>query len=113
MSIVPQPPTVQGMAYRVAILSHEAEAYEGVYVQLDSDHQAVHVFSPDGQKHYLSIPATMALVEWQDPAPLVPQPRLPPFGAAAFERMAEQVERLAGGMSSVFQGRDRSNRPGT
>ncbi len=35
-------------------------------------------------------------------AKLEPQPRIAPFGAAAFDRMSEHAQRMAEGMSRAF-----------
>jgi hypothetical protein len=94
--------TTSGLAFRVSILGGQHEAYEGVYAKLDPEHGVVHVLSRDAQIHYLSIPINLALIEWQDPAPLEPQPRIAPFGAAAFDRMSEHAQRMAEGMSRAF-----------
>ena len=96
-------PTTAGPAFRVSILGEQqTESYERVYAQLDPAHGVVHVFSADGQTHYLTIPTARALVEWNDPAPLVAQMRIPPFGPGTFERMGEQVQRMVDGMGRTF-----------
>jgi hypothetical protein len=94
--------TTSGPAFRVTILGKQHEAYAGVYAKLDAEHGVVHVLSRDAQTHYLSIPINLALIEWQDPAPLEPQPRIDPFSAAAFDRMGEHAQRMAEGMSRAF-----------
>jgi hypothetical protein len=96
-------PTTAGPAFRVSVLGEQqSEAYEMVYVQLDAANCVVHVFSADAQIHYLTIPIQRVLVEWLDPSALEPQVRMPPFGAGAFERMGEQVQRMADGMGRAL-----------
>ena len=88
-------PTTAGPAFRVTLMgAQHAEAYEGVYADLDAQHGVVHVFSSDRQVHYLTIPLGSALIEWQDPAMLQPQPRLPAFGPGAFHRIGEQMQQM-------------------
>ncbi len=95
--------TTAGPAFRVTILGPEqSEAYEQVYARLDSAHQVVHVFSADGQTHYLSIPIGSALIEWKDAAALQPRPRIPPYGPGAFESLGEQMQRMMEGMGRAF-----------
>ena len=91
-----------GPAFRVTILGEQHEAYEGVYAKLDAEHGVVHVLSADAQTHYLSIPVSVALIEWHDPAALQPQPRIAPFSPAAYQRMGEHAKRIAEGMSRTF-----------
>ena len=96
-------PTTAGPAFRVTIVSAQhTEAYQGVQASIDGDRGVVHLFSADGQTHYLTIPVALALVEWVDPAPLHPQPRIPPYGSGAFERLGEQVQRMAEGFGKGF-----------
>lgn len=96
-------PTTSGAAFRVTIIGpQQAEAYENVYAILDSEFGVVHVLSADRTIHYLTIPITSALVEWEDPAALGAQPRMPPFGPGAFQRLGEQVQRMAEGMGNAF-----------
>lgn len=102
MSNIPAGPTTAGLAFRVTLLGHEAEAYEGVYALLDAQYPVVHVFSADAQTHYLTIPLASALIEWQDPTALQPLPRLPAFGPGAFDRLGEHVQRMAEGMGRAF-----------
>lgn len=102
MSSVPASPTTAGQAFRVTIMGQEAEAYERVYVQLDAQFPVVHVFSTDAQTHYLTIPLASALIEWEDPAPLQPFPRLPAYGPGAFERFGEHAQRIAEGVGRAF-----------
>jgi hypothetical protein len=94
--------TTSGPAFRVSILGEQHEAYERVYAKLDPEHGVVHVLSRDAQIHYLSIPINLALIEWQDPAPLEPQLRVAPIGTAAFERIGEHAQRMAERMSRAF-----------
>ena len=55
-------PTTSGLAFRVTIMGpQQAEAYERVHAVVDSAHAVVHLFSHDGQTHYLTIPAGSAL----------------------------------------------------
>ena len=99
----PASPTTSGPAFRVSILGPEqSEAYERVHVVLDERYGVVHVFGADGQTHFLTIPLSRALIEWHDPAALQPQPRIPPYGAGAFERLGVQVQRMAEGVSRAF-----------
>ena len=96
-------PTTSGPAYRVTIVSAQhTEAYQDVHATIDGDRGVVHVFGPDGSTHYLTIPVGSALIEWLDPAPLHPQPRIPPYGAGAFEKLGEQVQRMAEGIGKGF-----------
>ena len=89
-------PTTSGPAYRVTLMGpQQAEAYEKVFAVLDAEHGVVHVLDAETTTHYLTIPIASVLIEWEDPAVLQPQPRMPPFGAAAFERLGEQVQRMA------------------
>lgn len=89
-----------GMAFRVTLMGHpQTEAYSRVRVELDRGLRAVHLFSEDGAVHYLTAPLESVLIEWTDPTPLEPQPRIPPFGHGALERMGEQMQRLAEGMT--------------
>lgn len=98
-------PTTVGLAFRVSILGEQqTESYERVHVRMDPTLGVVHVFSADEQTHYLTIPATRALIEWSDPAALNPQLRLAPFGPGTFERMGEQVQRMVEGMGRTFGG---------
>ena len=94
--------TISGPAFRVTILGEQHEAYEGVYAKLDAEHGVVHVLSADAQTHYLSIPISLALIEWHDTAVLHPQLRIAPFGADAFQRMGEHAQGMAEGMSRTF-----------
>jgi hypothetical protein len=92
-------PRTSGRAYRVSLLGQEqVEAYPSVHVELDAEHSVVHLFSGDGATHYLTLPLARALIEWEDPAPLQPQLRLPPFGAGAFDQMGEQMQRMVQGI---------------
>ena len=92
-------PRLSGRAFRVTLLiSEPAEAYRDVRVQIDGQAGLVHVFSADGRTHYLSMPASSTLVEWEDPAALQPQIRVPPLGAGAFDQMGEQMQRMIQGM---------------
>lgn len=96
-------PITAGPAFRVTLLGEpQSEAYQGVFVQLDATHRVAHVFSADETIHYLTVPLDRALIEWTDPAPLEPQPRLPPYGPGAFERMGEQVQRMVEGMGRTM-----------
>ena len=91
--------TTSGPAYRVTVVGPQhTEAYEGVQALVDADRGVVHVFGADGATHYLTIPLTSALIEWHDPTPLQPQPRFPPYGTGAFERLGEHVQRMAEGI---------------
>jgi|GEM_PF-5444802 hypothetical protein len=96
-------PTVSGPAFRVTILGQQyAEGFENVFAKIDAAHSAVHVFSADGETHYLTIPITAALIEWHDPAPLNSVPRLPAMGAGAFERMDAQLQQMTESMRNRF-----------
>lgn len=89
-----------GMAFRVTLMGHpQTEAYSRVRVELDRELRLVHLFSEDGAVHYLTAALETVLIEWTDPTPLEPQPRIPPFGHGALERMGEQMQRLAEGMT--------------
>src|SRR5687767_13420352 len=101
--VLPVDPTRAGPAFRVTIIAPQhAEAYGNVYAVIDPDHAVVHVLSADGQTHYLTIPIHHALIEWRDPTSLEPQPRIPPFGAGAFERLGKEVQKMAEGMGRAF-----------
>jgi hypothetical protein len=98
-------PITSGPAFRVTIVgAQQSESYPNVRAVLDSEYGVVHVFSVDGARHYLSVPLGMALVEWADPAPLKPEPRIPPYGPGAYTRLAEQAQRFAEGFFSQQQG---------
>ena len=102
-NVLPVDPTRAGPAFRVTLIGPQhAEAYANVYALIDPDHAVVHVLSADGQTHFLSIPIQHALIEWRDPAPLDPQPRIPPFGSGAFERLGEEIQRMTRGMGRAF-----------
>ena len=95
----PEPvPTTSGPAFRVTILGpQQAEAYEHVYATIDEARGVVHLFSHDGKTHYLSIPASAALVEWKDPTELRPRLRVAPFGPGAFDGFGEQIQNMMKG----------------
>jgi len=96
-------PTTSGPAYRVTLLApQQAEAYQGVYVRLDAQRGVVHLYSADGQTHYLTLPAGATLIEWLDPAVLEPRPRVPAFGARAWEQFGEQIQRMSEGVGRAF-----------
>ncbi|HEX8432941.1 MAG TPA: hypothetical protein VF625_16765 [Longimicrobium sp.] len=96
-------PTLSGPAFRVTILGQQyAEGYENVFAKIDPAHSAVHVFSADGETHYLTIPLNCALIEWQDPASLNPGPRISPMGAGAFARIDAQLTEMTKGMRNAF-----------
>ncbi|MBW3628028.1 MAG: hypothetical protein KY464_01910 [Gemmatimonadetes bacterium] len=96
-------PITAGLAYRVTIIGpQQAEAYENVHAILDGERGVVHVFDRDARLHYLTIPLAAALIEWKEPSPLNPRPRLPPFGPGAFEHFGEHMQRMAQEMSEGF-----------
>lgn len=97
---VPVSPRTSGRAFRVSILgSDQVECYTDVHVELDGANAVVHVFDADARLHYLTIPLSVALIEWQDSAVLQPEMRLPAFGAGAFQHLGEQVQRMVEGMT--------------
>lgn len=95
-------PTTASVAFRFTLLGEpQSESYQGVFVQLDATYRVAHVFSADQKTHFLTVPIDRALIEWSDPASLEPQPRLPPYGPGAFDRMGEQVQRMVEGMGRI------------
>ena len=98
-------PTTSGLAFRVTIMGpQQAEAYERVHAVVDSAHAVVHLFSHDGQTHYLTIPAGSALIEWKDPTELRPRLRVPPFGPGAFDGFGEQIQNMMKGFHGFEPG---------
>jgi hypothetical protein len=96
-------PTTAGVAFRVTIIGPEqAEAYENVHAVLDDGRGVVHVFSADASTHYLTIPMGSALIEWRDPSALNPRPRLPPYGAGAYESFGEHIQKMAREIGGSF-----------
>jgi hypothetical protein len=87
--------TTSGVAARVTLLAPDlSEAYERVYVQLDSGAGLVHVLSEDAATHYLTIPIGQVLIEWRPRSELQPRPRVPAYGPGAFDQMGEQMQQM-------------------
>jgi hypothetical protein len=98
-------PTTDGLAFRVTILGSDTpESFLNVRAQLDKDHDVVHVFSADGQTHYMSIPTSRTLIEWKDASVLEPQIRMPTFGPNSFEQAGQQISRMMEGFGKAFPG---------
>lgn len=84
-----------GVAARVTLLAPDlAEAYERVYVQIDAAAGLVHVLSEDAGTHYLTLPVGQVLIEWRPRSELDPRPRMPAYGAGAFEGMGGQMQQM-------------------
>jgi hypothetical protein len=95
-------PTTSGPAFRVTILGpQQAEAYEHVFAMIDEARRVVHLFNHDGKTHFLSIPASSALIEWKDPTELRPRLRVPPFGPGAFDGFGQQIQNMMKGFHGL------------
>ena len=96
-------PMTEGRVFRVT-LTHgdQFESYLGVYVRVDIGNGLVHIFGQDAQAHYLTVSLGHAIIEWQDPSALEPQPRTSPYGSKAFDAMEKQLETMSKAMSERF-----------
>lgn len=87
--------TTSGVAARVTLLAPDfSEAYERVYVHLDAAAGVVHVLSEDAGTHYLTLPVSQVLIEWRPRDELHPRPRVPAYGAGAFDQVGAQMQQM-------------------
>jgi hypothetical protein len=93
-----------GPAFRVIVLVGEQPiAYHDVQVKLDPGAGLFHVLDRSGNRHFLSVPISLAVVEWSDAASLEPVPYVPGFGPGAFEAVGRRLSEMSESMSRAFR----------